>query len=73
MSIAAIALIPIAPGGKKPPRAIDCHRNSMRLGSAPIRNCLRCSIVPANACSFQVSPPSPTPEMPSSVSTTTKL
>ena len=62
----------IFPAGKKPPRNISCQRCSMRPASWPMRRGLKCSTTPCTASSRPVMPPSPTPEMPSSVSTTTK-
>ena len=44
---------------------------SVRIGSCPTRIALKCSIAPMTASSRPVIPVSPTPEIPSSVSTVT--
>ena len=73
MSMAAMAEAVMLPAGKKPPRNISCQSRSICIGFLPSRNDLRCSTAPATASSRLLRPLSPTPEMPSSVSTTTKV
>src|SRR5919202_1861535 len=76
MSHSAVSIAPMAEArtrsaGKKPPRKSTCQRCSMRVASCPISSGLACSTNPITASSREVRLDSPTPQMPSSVSTVT--
>ena len=71
MSSAEMALPITRLAGKKPPRNSICQMCSIRLASQPTRSGLKCSMVPITASSRPLRPDSPTPSMPSSVSTVT--
>src|SRR5215210_4251658 len=71
MSTAESAAETACRAGKKPPRNSSCQRCSLRNGFSPTSKGSKCSIVPLTASSRPVRPASPTPWMPSSVSTTT--
>ena len=72
MSIALIAEQAIFPAGKKPPRNISCQRCSMRNGVLADEEGLEVLHHSFTASSRPVMPRLATPEIPSSVSTTTK-
>src|SRR4051794_13110212 len=73
MSTAESAAPTTLPAGKKPPRYITCQRCSMRLASSPTICSRMWAKAPRIASERLLTPHSPIPEMPSSVSTTQKM
>ena len=73
ISIALTAEAPTPVVGKKPQRDIVCQRCSILLAGCPSRLGFRASIKPTCASSRNVSPASPIPLMPASVSTSTNM